>query len=164
MRSFTAGLLVWVALLGLWFFFIFQFSISELVVGAAASSITLFALHRSLCAAPIAADLQPTWLATICSVPGMTGEGLRMLVAALARHLRGEPSRSVWQDIPFHPAGSDREKAGRRALATLFTTFAPNSYVVGIDTQKNAMLVHSLEDTPVPKMIRDLESSGPSKT
>ena len=160
MRSFAAGLLVWVSLLGLWFFFVFQFSASELVLGAVVSSVTLFALHRSLCAAPMGARLQPSWLVTVSSIPGATFKGLRILLVVLSRLLRGEPSHSVWQTISFCPQGDDPEKGGRRALATLFTTITPNTYVVGIDVEEDVMLIHTLENTPVSAMLRTLESGG----
>lgn len=158
MRSFVTGLLIWVALLSAWFFFIFQFSASELVVGAMASAVALFALHRSLCAVPVGARIHFSWLATICYVPAATVDGLRILLRSLGRLLQGHPSQSVWQTVPFHPLDNEHDyKHGRIALASLFTTLTPNSYVVDFDDEADRLIVHSLENEPVSPMIRRLE-------
>lgn len=160
MRYLTRALLVWLGLIATWFLFVYQISAEEAVAGVLASAVTVFSLHRTLKAASLRATFGFPWLSTLTAIPAATLSGLRMLLSSLGRHARGFPSESVWQEISFDAKGDEEEQGGRRSLVVLLLTLTPNSYVVGIDDDTHQMLVHSLENTPVPPMIRTLECAG----
>jgi multisubunit Na+/H+ antiporter MnhE subunit len=63
---------------------------------------------------------------------------------ALAQVLAREPSRGVFRAVPFEAGGDSARDAGRRALAEALGSLAPGTIVVGIDTERNLLLVHQL--------------------
>lgn len=50
--------------------------------------------------------------------------------------------------VPFRAAGEDPEAAARRAIAKGIGSFAPNTYVLDVDRERELILVHQLVPTP----------------
>ncbi len=90
------------------------------------------------------ASIAPSWLARawrpLSRVPAQIAivcwEVLDQLVRPKAR-------RGSFRAVPFG-TGDDGRDAGRRALAEALGSLAPNTIVVGIDQDRNLLLVHQL--------------------
>ena len=79
------------------------------------------------------------------------------MFGALARHLSGRKRmRGSLRAVPFHHGrtGDPRARA-RRALAVLGVSVPPNSFVLGIDEDRDEMLVHQLVDDErsIPRLL-----------
>jgi len=74
------------------------------------------------------------------------------LFAALWGHLaKREPVRGAFRAFRFTSTGDDARAAAKRALITAAITSTPNTYVVGLDRQRQLILVHQL--VPVPRAL-----------
>jgi hypothetical protein len=62
---------------------------------------------------------------------------------ALAQLLRPRPVRGEFRAVRFRD-GDHSHAVGRRALAEIFGSFAPNTIVLGIDPDRQLLLVHQL--------------------
>lgn len=63
---------------------------------------------------------------------------------ALAQLVRPKPARGVFRAAAFDATGETSSDAGRRALAETLGSFAPNTIVVGVDSERGLLLVHQL--------------------
>jgi hypothetical protein len=56
------------------------------------------------------------------------------------------PPRGEFRAVRFRAGRPDGARdTARRVLAKEFGSFAPNSYVIGVDAERDLMLVHQLE-------------------
>lgn len=127
----------------------------ELWVGAIASVITA-TLTEIVRAQPFA-SFRPrlSWVLEAWREPWYIAEGCASIFWTLFKHLfRPEPS--VLREVVFDAGGSDPASAARRALAITYSTIPPNFIVLGIDLDKNVMLVHQMSATETPIMTRNL--------
>ncbi|MDT7952509.1 MAG: hypothetical protein RQ966_13480 [Acetobacteraceae bacterium] len=67
------------------------------------------------------------------------------LLQAVGR--RPEAVQGTIVSVPFRIGGLEPEDAGRRAAVVLAMSIAPNGFAVGVDQQRDLLLVHQL--TPV---------------
>jgi multisubunit Na+/H+ antiporter MnhE subunit len=63
---------------------------------------------------------------------------------AVAQLVSPQRRRGHFRAVGFDAGGKDREDAGRRALAEALGSLAPNTIVIGIDTERKLLLVHQL--------------------
>lgn len=86
------------------------------------------------------------------------GDLLRLTLMALAQLLDPRGGRGVLRAVPFrHGADEGRRAAGRRALAEAVGSVSPNTIVIGIDVERDLMLVHQLRPSGGPQQIDPLE-------
>ncbi len=94
----------WAALLVLWLIFVFQVTLSELLVGSAASALTVLALHRVLRTVPLCFEPRLRWLIQIGRLPRMVAADLWILLRHLVRALFRKPGDSrLRAPKPEHP-------------------------------------------------------------
>ena len=74
---------------------------------------------------------------------------------ALAQLVRPRPHRGAFTAVPFAIAGDDGAP-GREALAELMGSLAPNTIIVGIDSERQLLIGHQL----VPSDDRDELDAG----
>jgi multisubunit Na+/H+ antiporter MnhE subunit len=148
----------WIAFLLLWLCFTFSVSVPELLAGAACASVTVVAIEITLRAEPLCFSPTRTMLSQVRYLPLLIVKGLWVLVSVLWTRMRGGRSESVFRDITFHATGTNPEAAAKRALVVSFSTTPPNSIVAGIDLETNEMLLHQIRKTPLPEIIRNLET------
>ncbi|HWF73800.1 MAG TPA: Na+/H+ antiporter subunit E [Solirubrobacteraceae bacterium] len=55
-----------------------------------------------------------------------------------------ERARGAFRAVPFAAGGENRRDAGRRALVEALGSLTPNTIVVGVDAERNLLLVHQL--------------------
>lgn len=91
--------------------------------------------------------VDPRWLLragrVLVRVPAHTAIVAAEAVAQLARP---QPARGELRAVPFDPGGDPEGPLaiGRRALAEALGSLAPNSIVLGIDSESRLLLVHQL--------------------
>jgi len=65
----------------------------------------------------------------------------------------------VFRVLPFPQEGDDAAAAARRALATTVVSLTPNTYVVGVEGNEGAVLIHQLVRRPggeiPPSMLKE---------
>lgn len=135
-----ALVLLWVALLALWFLFVDTFSFAELIAGAAsaAAGSALVALARREGLRQFVPRFRLVLLAGVLArvLPDL-GLLARELVRALT--CRREPGRfhTIELELP-----STRRGDARRAAVELLGSLAPNTIVLGVDEKR--VVVHQL--------------------
>lgn len=69
----------------------------------------------------------------------------RVTATALAQLVRPRSQRGVLRAVPFRHGEMEHSRdAGRRALTELAGSLAPNTIVIGIDPDRDVLLVHQL--------------------
>jgi multisubunit Na+/H+ antiporter MnhE subunit len=63
---------------------------------------------------------------------------------AVAQLLSPRQVRGQFRAVPFHAAQDTPQDAGRRALTEWLGSVAPNTIVVGVDAERELLLVHQL--------------------
>jgi multisubunit Na+/H+ antiporter MnhE subunit len=146
-RSRIVGWLAWFAVLNvLWLVFIAAWVPEEEVLGLVASAIAATAAQavREQGLARFRMRARWLWHARVLPWRAVSESGLVLFI--LARHLmRKGPVRGRFRVVPVTLPKDPREQAAKRALLTAGESFAPNGYVLTIDTRKKVMLVHELE-------------------
>lgn len=120
---------------------------SELVTGAVIAAVgatgaTLVRAQRRVVMRPRARWLAGLWR-PVMSYP----LDLWTLTRALARH---QPVGGKLFGVPFAPGGDDARSAARRVLGPSAGSFAPNTFVVGLDPERGLQLVHQLVPSSDP--------------
>jgi multisubunit Na+/H+ antiporter MnhE subunit len=157
-RSVLQLLLQWTGLLVLWFLFVYQFTTSELLVGAAASALSVLALQVTLRAVPLCFRPKLRWFLQGRRLPGMIAVDLWILLRELGRRALRKRSRSLLEIVNFGANGTNCRGSAQRALAILFVSTSPNSVVLHVDRETGDMLVHKLKPQPVPPLVSKLEA------
>lgn len=129
----------------------------ELLAGAGAAALAVFALEISLRAEPFRFRPRLRWFAQLWRMPATIATDLWRLLTRLVGHIRRKPSPALFQKAPFHTSGDESQQAAQRCLAVTFMSLPPNSVMVDIDTDEWMMTFHEIYKTPVPTMIRKLE-------
>jgi hypothetical protein len=153
---FVAALAV-VVMAGGWILFVAGTRLHEMIVGAASvllSGIFLLAVHKR---SPLPLCFRIADLATGWRIPGEILSDVVTITAVLFRDLLGiEKAGSFYRVSGFKTSKEDPVLAARRVLATVYTTTAPNSIVIGIDYTQSRMLFHQLKRSPVSRMTKSL--------
>jgi multisubunit Na+/H+ antiporter MnhE subunit len=92
------------------------------------------------------ATIRPAWLRRSWRIALSVPVQIVMLcVEAIAQLARGKQARGVFRAVPFDAGGHEaRHDAGRRALAEILGSLAPNTIVIGVDPDRDLLLVHQL--------------------
>jgi hypothetical protein len=90
-------------------------------------------------------------------LPPMVLSDSLVLARVLYDHVTGRKrANGAFRAIPFKPGGDDATAATRRALVIGAISLTPNTYVVGIDTQADLILVHQLAAAEKASARRDV--------
>jgi hypothetical protein len=134
----------WVVLLGAYLLLVGSVALSELIVGTILALLITVPLIWSKSAGLLPLCLRWEFLAPVRYLPGAilweTGQDLY----ALFRRLVGQDVQGVTLRLPFAYTGTDPESGTRRAIAIFGVTISPNSYVVLVDADRNAILIRQL--------------------
>jgi multisubunit Na+/H+ antiporter MnhE subunit len=129
----------------LWILFVDSVAVEELVLGAVGAALAATAADLVRAQDLIRFHLRPRWLTGLWTVPWRVVTDSGLLAVALWRQLRSPGSvRGVFRVLPFPREGDDAAATARRALVTSVASIAPNTYVVGVEGDEGAMLVHQL--------------------
>jgi multisubunit Na+/H+ antiporter MnhE subunit len=136
MRKAVAVVLWWAVLLGLWQLYVGQTTKQTTIAGVIAAGLAVgagvllarFGLYRF--------GLDPRRLGRAATLPWDLVRDFAVVTLALTRGRPRGAFREV--DVPARTAGD-------RALAGLLGSIAPNAYVVEVDRDRGAALVHELD-------------------
>ena len=143
--------LIWWALLsGLYLLLVFKTEPAEIVAGVICGAISAFGAALVRKHGTVRLKLPGWgWLRAVAALPRHTLVDTWLLLGVLWRVIvRREDVRGRFISLPFKGArGSSPEASGRRAVAKLVGSVAPNTLVVGFATEKERVLLHQLVDT-----------------
>ena len=130
----------------LWLLLTTTFDWQEELVGLAASVLAATAVHAVRTWGPFAFRPRVRWIRQAVGVPARIVVETATVFAALVRHATGRKQvRGRWTVVPLrHGPPADPEAAARRALATVGISVSPNTYAVGIDADRDELLIHQL--------------------
>jgi hypothetical protein len=93
------------------------------------------------------ASIAPAWLLrTWRPIARVPSQIVVVCMEAFAQLVRPRARRGEFRAVPFKGGGTDGD-AGRRALAEAFGSLAPNTIIIGVDSERNLLLVHQLRRT-----------------
>lgn len=140
----------WVILSGLYLLLVVDsIDKAELVTGAVAAAVgaTAATVVRSQDLVSFRPRLR--WALRLWRLPLQAVLDSGVLVAVLWRRLvLRRATGGSFRAVPFRAAGEDPEAAARRAITKGVASFAPNTYVLDIDQERELILVHQLVPTP----------------
>lgn len=118
---------------------------SELIVGAGvaciAATLVEFVQHQSASHIRIRAE----WLGPALRLPWRVVCDTVIVYRALGRTLRtGKAPASRFEEVPVHARGDSAEAVTHRALIIGGSSVAPNTFALGIDPDRDVMVVHHL--------------------
>jgi multisubunit Na+/H+ antiporter MnhE subunit len=131
--------------MGLWVAVDDSIGLAELGGGAGAAALATLLTEAALYQAGTRISVRLRWLATGYRLPGQVLGDTVLVFRALARQLaRGEPPPSGFRELPARARGQSSEAVTRRVLLVGASSLAPNTVVVGIDQDRDVMVVHQL--------------------
>lgn len=144
-RRVGAWLVWWVLLMSFWIILDDSLEVDELLAGAGAAALgaTLAELvtHQS----GLRLRLRIEWLTPLLGLPGQVARDTWIVFAALWRRLaRGEEPRSGFRTVAVQAGGESDEDRSKRVLLIWQHSVAPNSFALGVDPDRNVMVVHQL--------------------
>ena len=120
----------------------------EMIAGAVAAALAATGSELVRRQRIVSMRVRPRWLVyswrPLLRVPVDVG---RLTVAVARQLIDRRASRGRFVALPFKFGGEDPTDHGRRALAEGLGSFAPNTYVVGVDPKRDLILVHQLVPT-----------------
>jgi multisubunit Na+/H+ antiporter MnhE subunit len=117
----------------------------ELLAGAGAAALAAFFAELVTYQAATRFRMRIEWLVPAFSLPGQVVRDMVIVYHALWRRVaHGEQPPSEFLELPAR-FGDDRpEGVTRRTLLVGGTSLAPNTFVLGIDKDRDVMVVHRL--------------------
>ena len=144
-RRAATWLVWWVLLMSFWVILDDSIALDELLAGAGAAALAAFLAELVSCQAATRFRLRVEWLLPALRLPGQVARDTVIVFAALGRRLlRGEQPPSGFREIPVPFGGRGDEDVTRRVLLVGGRSVAPNTFVLGIDSERNVMIVHQL--------------------
>jgi hypothetical protein len=147
-RRVVAWTIGWVLAASLYLLLIDITDLPELIVGAGAAVLAATALELAREQGIVGESIRWRWLLRLYR-PLM-----KVPVRAVADR---RPHHGSFRALPFASGGKPQLATGRRALAEALGSLAPNTFVVGIDEDRELILAHQLRRTPPRKTIDVLE-------
>jgi multisubunit Na+/H+ antiporter MnhE subunit len=156
-RAAARWLAWWVALAAVWLVLDDTAALPELMTGVAAAALGATAAELVHGQNLVRVRLRPAWLRRAWRpLVTLFPDTARVMVVLFRQLAHPERSRGRFLAVPFrsgHESGA--HDATRRALAKAAGSFTPNGYVVGVDAERDLMLVHQLH--PTRAGARDLD-------
>ena len=140
----------WVGGMLLWLLLTTSFDLSEAAVGVAAAGIAATAVAVVSSRRPIGFRPRLRWSYRALRIPVRVALDTWSVTEALWLHATGRRAiRGRWSAVPFaHGGADDPVAAARRALIALEVTIVPNSFLVGVDAERDVLLIHQLVRDP----------------
>lgn len=157
-RPLAAWFLWWCLLFGVWLLFLSTRTVAELAVGGVAAALAAGGVEAVRAESAVRFRSEAGWLRLMASLPYRLLVDCALVFAELGRHLvLRRPLHGRLRVLRFE-GGTDRDarSAARSALALWIASFAPNTFALGVDDERNAILLHELRtrrDHPVPPLL-----------
>lgn len=135
----------WVVLMSLWVAVDDSLQFDELLAGAGAAALAAVAAELASHQAAVRFRIKPVWLVRALRLPGQVAQDTVTVFAALARTLvTRRPPRGDFRELPLRYGDDSPLGVTRRVLITGAESLAPNKFVLGIDPERDVMVVHEL--------------------
>jgi multisubunit Na+/H+ antiporter MnhE subunit len=144
-RRIGSWLVWWVLMMSFWVMIDDSIATDELLAGAGAA--VLAALFAEIVTYQAAARfrMRIKWLVPALSLPGQVVRDMVIVYHALWRRLvHGEQPPSAFLELPARYGSDTPEGMTRRTLLVGGASVAPNTFVLGIDPERDVMVVHRL--------------------
>jgi multisubunit Na+/H+ antiporter MnhE subunit len=135
----------WVLLMALWIIQDDSLQTDELLAGAGAAAIAATVAELAGYQASTRLRMRVEWLGPALRLPADLVRDTGIVLAALWRQLvRGQEPRSGFRVVPVRFGGDSIEDKTRRALLVGGRSVAPNTFVLGLDHERDVMVTHHL--------------------
>ena len=144
-RRLAAWLLWWVLLMSLWVVLDDSIASDELLAGAGAAALGACLAEAAGYQAATRFRIRVEWLIPALGLPGQVVRDTVIVFAALWRRLaRGQEPASGFRELPVRYGDNTAAGKTRRALQVGGQSVAPNTFALGIDRDRDVMVVHQL--------------------
>ncbi len=141
----------WILMMSFWVMLDDSIATDELLAGAGAAAIAALLAELVTYQAASRFRMRIGWLAPALRLPGEVVRDLVIVYAALWRQLvRGQQPHSAFAELPARYGDDSPEGVTRRTLLIGGRSLAPNTFVLGIDSERDVMVVHRLVADPRP--------------
>jgi multisubunit Na+/H+ antiporter MnhE subunit len=135
----------WVLLMSLWVAVDDSLQFDELLAGAGAAALAALAAEVASHQAAARFKVKPGWLVQAVRLPGEVAHDTVTVFAALARTLvTRQPPDGGFSELPVAYGDDTPLGVTRRVLLTGAQSLAPNKFVLGLDAERDTMVVHQL--------------------
>ncbi len=135
----------WVLMMSFWVMLDDSLNTDELLAGAGAAALAALFAEQVSYQAVSRFRMRIGWLGPVLGLPGQVARDMVIVYAALWRRLaRGEQPPSAFLEVPARFGDDTPEGVTRRTLLVGGTSVAPNTFVLGIDKDRNVMVLHRL--------------------
>ncbi|HLI40532.1 MAG TPA: Na+/H+ antiporter subunit E [Streptosporangiaceae bacterium] len=144
-RRVGAWLAWWALLMSFWVMIDDSIATGELLAGAGAAALGALLAEVASYQAATRFRMRLGWLVPALGLPGQVARDLVTVYAALWRRVsRGEQPPSAFMELPARFGDDTPQGVTRRVLLIGGTSVAPNTFVLGIDSGRDVMVVHRL--------------------
>jgi multisubunit Na+/H+ antiporter MnhE subunit len=135
----------WVLLMSFWVMLDDSTATDELLAGAGAAALGALLAELVAHQAGLTFRMRARWLVSALRLPGQVARDTVIVFTALWRRLaHGAEPASGFRELPTYHGGDSPEDASRRLLLVGGRSVAPNSFVLGIDAERDVMIIHQL--------------------
>jgi multisubunit Na+/H+ antiporter MnhE subunit len=135
----------WVLLMSFWVILDDSLDTDELLAGAAAAAIGAFLAELASYQAATRFRLRIDWASRALGLPAQVARDTFIVFWALWRRLaNGEEPRSGFSTEPVRYGTQTADGKTRRALLVGAMSLAPNSFALGLDPDRDEVVVHKL--------------------
>ena len=135
----------WVLLMSLWVAVDDSLQPDELLVGAGAAALAALAAELAGHQAALRFRVKAAWLPGALRLPGQVAHDTVLVFAALARAVvTRNPPHGEFREVPVRYGDDTPLGETRRLLLTGARSLAPNEFVLGMDPDRDVMVVHQL--------------------
>ena len=144
-RRVGSWLVWWVLMMSFWMMINDSISTDELLAGAGTAALAALLAELVSYQAATRFRMRVEWLVPALSLPGQVVRDTVIVYRALWRLLvHGEQPPSAFLELPARFGDDTPEGVTRRTLLVGGTSIAPNTFVLGIDKDRDVMVVHRL--------------------
>ena len=144
-RRVGSWLVWWVLLMAFWVVIDDSVATGELLAGAGAAALAALLAETVCYQAATRFRMRIRWLVPALSLPGQVVSDTVIVYRALWRRLvHGEQPPSAFGELPARYGNDTPRGMTRRTLLVGGTSVAPNTFVLGIDPERDVMVVHRL--------------------
>ncbi len=144
-RRVGSWLVWWVLMMSFWVMIDDSIGTDELLAGAGAAALAAFLAELVTYQAGVRFRMRIGWVVPAFRLPGEVARDMVTVYAALWRRLtRGEQPDSAFVELPARFGDDSAEGVTRRTLLIGGTSVAPNTFVLGMDSGRDVIVVHRL--------------------
>lgn len=144
-RRFGAWVVWWTLCLSLWLIVTDTLSLAELLTGAGAAALAATVAEVAQHQAATHIRIRIEWAAKALRLPASVATDTVIVFGALVRMVRrGEAPASRFVEWPAAGGDDTPEGVTRRALLVAGRSVSPNTLVLGVDRERDTMVVHEL--------------------